>query len=206
MARPALRGLLPDLVCLALLGGCAAPARPPTTPRAGADLPPPEVPEEGATVAVAGDHGRAVRRFVEAWRGALDRRDVAGLRALVAPSLGRVQRPGPGLSREAWLTRAEAIFASAARARPSIQAPPQLLPYELCARGCDSALLAPGEWLVRWPDLGYGRVRPGMPSDRVLPSTLRVAVIDGDARVVGVDDELAIALGPAQRVSAAGLP
>jgi hypothetical protein len=45
-----------------------------------------------------------------------------------------------------------------------------------------------------------------MPSDRVLPSTLRVAVVDGEARVVGVDDDLANALGPTQRVSAAGLP
>ena len=206
MDRPALRGLLPDLVFIVLLAACGASPRPPTTPPALADLPPPEVPVAGATVAVVGDHGRAVRRFVEAWRGALDRRDVAGLRALVAPSLGRVQQPGPGLSREAWLTRAEAIFASAARARPWMQSPPRVVAHDECAPACESALLAPGEWLVRWPDLGDGRARPGMPSDRVLPSTLRVAVVDGEARVVGVDDDLANALGPAQRVSAAGPP
>lgn len=206
MARPPLKALLPDLVCVALLAACAGRPRPPTTPRAGADLPPPEVTVPGAIVAIANDDGRAVRRFVDAWRGALDRRDVAGLRALVAPNMGQVHQPGPGLSREAWLTRAEAIFASAARARPWMQAPPRVVAHGERAPGCEGALLAPGEWLVCWPVLGGGRARPGMPSDRVLPSTLRVAVVDGDARVVGVDDELATALGPSQRVSAAGLP
>lgn len=51
---------------------------------------------------------------------------------------------------------------------------------------CPSALLGPGEWMVRWPGGPTVRVLPGMPSDRALPSTLRVAVVDGEAVVVGV--------------------
>ena len=67
--------------------------------------------------------------------------------------------------------------------------------------------LAPGEWLVRWPGGPTGRVLPGMPSDRALPSTLRVAVVDGEAVVVGVDDEIVAVQGPSPaRFSGAARP
>jgi len=110
------------------------------------------------------------------------------------------------MSREAWLTRADAIFAAAARGRAQLQAAPRMVSYAACAPGCPSARMAPGEWLVRWPGLAV-RGRPGLPSDQALPWTLRVAVEDGEAVVVGVDDELVSPLGPATvRLSGAGRP
>lgn len=199
MERPSLKALLPTLVIVPLLAlaGCAAAPRPAPRTRAPDDLPPATRMVHGLTVAVVGDHRPAVQRLVDEWRDALDRRDVARLRALFAPRLGAIQQPGPGMSREAWLVHAEAIFASAARARASLQAPPVMAAYGECAPRCASALLAPGEWLIRWPGAVAGRLRPGLPSDRVLPSTLRVAVTDAVAVVVGVDDDIAAALGPA---------
>jgi len=159
------------------------------------------------SVAVLGDHRPEVERLIDGWRSALEQRDLARLRALVAPVVGGLQQPGVGMSREAWLTRAEAIFASSSRARPWLQAPPTALSYAECAPRCPSAMLAPGEWLVRWPGGPTGRVLPGMPSDRVLPSTLRVAVVDGEAVVVGVDDEIVAAQGPSPaRFSGAARP
>lgn len=209
MARPALRGFLPVHVTASLLAvaGCAATPLPAPSPAGGDDLPPPTRSVDGVTVAVLGDHRPAVERLIDGWRSALEQRDPARLRALVATTVGGVQQPGVGMSREAWLTRAEAIFASAARARPWLQAPPAARPYAECAPACPSALLAPGEWLVRWPGGPAGRALPGMPSDRVLPSTLRVAVVDGEAVVVGVDDEIVAAQGPSPaRFSGAGRP
>lgn len=207
MARPALRELLPYGVNAALLvAGCAA-ALPPAAPSgaAGDDLPPAVYPVDGLAVAVVGDHRAEVGRLVDAWREALDQRDAARLRALVAPTVGGIQRPGPGMSREAWLTHADAIFASAARARPWLEAAPTMEPYARCAPRCASALLAPGEWLVRWPGGAGERVLPGMPSDRVLPAALRVAVRGGAAVVVGVDDHIVASRGPV-RLSGAGRP
>ena len=209
MARPALRGFLPVRVSASLLAlaGCAAAPLPAPTSAGGDDLPPATRSVDGVTVAVLGDHRPAVARLVDGWRSALEQRDPARLRALVAPTVGGVQQPGVRMSREAWLTRAEAIFASAARARPWLQAPPSAEPYATCAPGCPSALLAPGEWLVRWEGGPVGRVLPGMPSDRALPSTLRVAVVDGEALVVGVDDEIVAAQGPSPaRFSGAARP
>ena len=209
MARPALIGFLHDHVSLSLvLMGCAtAPA--PTPPRAtgGDDLPSPTQPVDGVVVVLVDHRRSAVQRLVTAWREALEQRDLPRLRALVAPTLGGLQQPGPGVSREAWLTHAEAIFASAARGRAWLEAPPTLVAYAGCAPRCPSGLLAPGEWQVRWPGGLAGRVLPGLPSERVLPSTLRVAVIEGVASVVGFDDDIATALGPSPvRLSGSGRP
>lgn len=192
---------------LLALAGCAAAPLPAPSTVGGDDLPPATRSVDGVAVAVLGDHRPAVARLIEGWRSALERRDPERLRALVAPTVGGVQQPAVRMSREAWLTRAEAIFTSASRARPWLQAPPTVGSYAACAPRCSSALLAPGEWLVRWEGGPAGRVLPGMPSDRALPSTLRVAVIDGEAVVVGVDDEIVAAQGPSPaRFSGAARP
>ena len=188
--------------------GCA------TTPRhtvdattRGYDLPPPTQPVDGVVIVVVDDRRVAVQRLLTGWREALEHRDVAFLRTLVAPTMGGLQQPGPGLNRESWLTHSEAIFASAARGRTWLEAPPTIVAYESCAPRCPSGLLAPGEWLVRWPGGPAGRGLPGLPSERVLPSTLRVAVVEGVASVVGIDDDITAALGPSPvRLSGAGRP
>jgi hypothetical protein len=158
-----------------------------------ADLPPPA---RGAATAVAGDEGAAVRALVVAWRGALEARDVAALRALVDPRVGGFARVGPGMSREAWLAESDAIFSAAARVRGALGSP-RVTPYAECAPGCASPLLAPGQFIVAWPGVPVERASPHVASNQVLPSRLRVAVGDGVARVVGVDDEIASARGPA---------
>ena len=196
MARPAVTVFLPGLVFVAI-AACAAPAAVGPPPRAAADLPLPTRSVDGLTVATAGDHRAAVGRLVDAWLAALERRDVAGLRALIAPTIGRLQQSGPGLSREAWLAQSEAIFTTAARAEPWLRGTMALESYAQCAPGCASLLLAPGEWQVRWLGGWSVRVRPGMPSDQVLPVALRVTVTDGVAAVVGFNDEVVSALGPA---------
>lgn len=209
MARPALKGFLPVHVSASLLAlaGCGATPLPTPSSAGGDDMPPATRSVDGVNVAVLGDHRPAVARLIDGWRSALDQRDPARLRALVAPIVGGVQQFGVGMSREAWLTRAEAIFASAARARPWLQAPPTVDSYAECAPRCPSALLGPGEWMVRWPGGPTVRVLPGMPSDRALPSTLRVAVVDGEAVVVGFDDEIVAAQGPSPaRFSGAARP
>ena len=208
MGRPALRGSLPKHVSASLmaLAGCATTPPPSTAAARGADLPPPTRSVDGLTVAVVGDHRPAVEALLASYREALEQRDPARLRSLFAPTLGGLDAPGPGMSREAWLTRAEAIFAAAARGRAQLQSAPRMDSYAVCAPSCPSARMAPGEWLVRWPGLAV-RGRPGLPSDLVLPWALRVAVVEGEAVVVGVDDELVTPLGPATvRLSGAGRP
>jgi hypothetical protein len=149
------------------------------------------------TVAVVGEGRAAVETLIAALRGSLEARDAGRLRSLFAPTIGGVQQPGPGMSREAWLAQSEAIFAGASRGRAWLQEHPTTVSFAACAPRCPSALLAPGQWLVRWPAGAGARVLPGLPSDRLLPSTLRVAVADGVAVVVGVDDDIATARGPA---------
>lgn len=208
MGRPALRGSLPNHVSASLLAlaGCATTPPPAATAARGDDLPPATRPVDGLTVATVGDHRPAVEALVASYRAALEQRDAAGLRSLFAATIGGTDAPGPGMSREAWLTRAEAIFAAAARGRAQLQTAPGMISYAACAPRCPSASLAPGEWLVRWPGLAV-RGRPGLPSDQALPWTLRVSVVDGEAVVVGVDDELVSPLGPATvRLSGAGRP
>jgi hypothetical protein len=188
------------LVCLSR---CALATPALTAPRP-LDLPPPT---SGAAVAVLGSARPVVERLVDDWRAALRGRDVAALRALVAPTVGRVTSPGPGMSREAWLAYADGIFASAGRAEPWLSGRPTIVSYDECAPRCPGAMLGPGEWLVRWPDGSTRRLRPGMPSDVVLPTALRVAVADGLAMVVGVNDEIAGPLGPSSdRLSGALRP
>jgi hypothetical protein len=208
MGRPALKAFLPSQVSAALLAlaGCATTPLPTTAAARGDDLAPATRSVDGVTVAVVGDHRPAVEALVARYREALDQRDPARLRSLFAPTLGGMDAPAPGMSREAWLTHAEAIFAAAARGRAQLQSAPRMVSYAACAPSCPSARMAPGEWLVQWPGLAV-RGRPGLPSDQVLPWTLRVAVVDDEAVVVGVDDELVMPLGPATvRLSGAGRP
>ncbi|MDB4928474.1 MAG: hypothetical protein JWM10_958, partial [Myxococcaceae bacterium] len=120
----------------------------------------------------------------------------AGLRALVADRVGGFARIGPGMSREAWLAESDAIFAAAARVRPAL-ATYRVMSYAECAPRCASPLLAPGEFVVGWPGVPVERVGLNAPSNQLLPSSLRVAVAGGVARVVGVDDGIAAARGPA---------
>ncbi len=209
MARPALIILLhPYVISLLLLMGCSA--TPWHSTRATSrrdDLPPATRPVDGVVVLVEDDRRSAVQRLVTDWREALEHHDVQRLRALLAPTLGGIQQPGPGVSREAWLTHSEAIFASGARGRAWLEASPTLVDYDRCAPRCPSGLLAPGEWQVRWQGGLAGHGMPGLPSERVLPSTLRVAVDEGVASVVGIDDDIAAALGPSQvRLSGLGRP
>lgn len=201
MGRPALRGVLPVLV--SALAGCATAATVTATAPVAADLPPPA---RGDGTTVAGDEAAAVRALVASWREALEARDVAALRSLVAPRVGGFTRVGPGMSREAWLAESDAIFSAAARARAALGSS-WVMSFAQCAPSCVSPLLAPGQFIVAWPGVPVEGAAPNVASNQVLPSRLRVAVGDGVARVVGVDDEIASARGPAlPRLSGAPRP
>lgn len=191
MGRPALSAPW----VLAALAACSGSA-PPAARAAPAPLDLPPAPEASATRVLGDDRG-AVLALIDGYRDALAARDVPRLRALLAPSIG-AEHPGLAMSREAWLARGDALFTAAGASALRLRQPPSVRPFGACAAHCP-ATLGPGEWAVTWL---AAAVRVGPTRDPLIPATLRVAVVDGTATVVGMDDAVVYAHAPLrQRVS-----
>lgn len=186
----------PALTLLALLGaGCAA--RPPVAraPSAVNDLAPPAAVADGGPVRLVGDHREAVDALLDAYRAALAARDPARLRALFAPTLGGTSALGPTMSREAWIALGDPLFTAAGMASERLARGAVVRSYATFPPPRPAAL-APGEWLVQWPGVGTQIALPGGRRDQALPSELRVAMVDGEARFVGIDDLIVVQRGP----------
>ncbi len=188
MVRPALT------FALWTLAGCAsAPLPAAQRVEPGRDLAPSARSDE---THVLDDHREAVLALTARYREALLARDVVRLRALLAPSLGGMQRSDLVMSREAWLALGDELFTAASAARETLAAAPTLAPSGACAGQCP-VMLGPGEWLVAWADVPRVR-RLGLARGvtQVLPMALRVAVVEGVATVVGMDDAVVGSHGP----------
>lgn len=193
MVRPALSA------ALWLLAGCAA-APSPAVHRVepGRDLAPSGASARGGETRTVGDQREAVVALAAGYRDALLTRDVVRLRAVLAPALGGMQQSDLAMSREAWLSLGDALFSAASAARERLTTDPTLAPFGACAGRCP-VMLGPGEWLVVWAEVprprGLGVFR-GV--TQVLPTALRVRVVDGAAAVVGMDDAVVLSHGPAR--------